>query len=345
MKEKSESQKELAYLPYLDGWRGIAIILVLISHFITGERYDLGHFGVSIFFVLSGFLMSRILFIKKVPLNVFYRRRFARILPAFLLYVCVIFFIGWAFFNRFDINEFIPTLFFLRSYFPDLSMSKTYVPIGHFWSLNVEEHCYILLSLVSLLSIRFGESAARITLTLCSMLCVIFFVFYKYNPPISQSIFSTRSEVAALPLLLSCGLFLWLNKYKINVSSIVPILSLFGALTISAFSTSVFLSYIMVSLLLAISINTLNTAPIWFLKALSNKVLRWFGVCSYSIYLWQQVFFFSGRYANNLVYPTPPSNPPAYYSLVFIGLSVLVGSCSFYFFENPMRKWLSGRGT
>ena len=74
-----EKQQALSYLPYIDGLRGIAIIGVLVEHFNGFEAiHGLGGFGVSVFFVLSGFLMSRILFIKKVPLNIFYRRRFAR---------------------------------------------------------------------------------------------------------------------------------------------------------------------------------------------------------------------------------------------------------------------------
>jgi peptidoglycan/LPS O-acetylase OafA/YrhL len=58
-------------LPELDGWRGIAILFVLFSHFIS-SFYGLGNFGVAIFFVLSGYLMSDLLFIKKVNLNIFF---------------------------------------------------------------------------------------------------------------------------------------------------------------------------------------------------------------------------------------------------------------------------------
>lgn len=330
-----EKQHGLSYLPYLDGWRGIAIIGVLIEHFNSYEAiHGLGGFGVNVFFVLSGFLMSRILFIKKVPLNIFYRRRVARILPVFLLYISVVFIGWWLLFNEFHPKEFLSTAFFLRTYFPEApAILRAYVPIGHIWSLNVEEHCYILLSLISLLATRFNEFFARIALTFCSVLCVVFFIFYKNHPPASQSLFFSRSEVAAFALLLSCTIYLWLAKYPIKIPQFVPALSFLIALGIALVSTSVFLTYMGVSVLLAISVNTLNVAPVWLVAILSSSILRWLGTCSYSIYLWQQPFYFSKKYAGDW----------SYYWIFAIVMSLLVASCSFYFFEKPMRKWLSGK--
>jgi peptidoglycan/LPS O-acetylase OafA/YrhL len=75
-------------LDYLDGWRGLAILGVLVSHFsnVPGVHW-LGTFGVELFFVLSGFLMSRILFIERMPLGEFFLRRFSRVVPTFVLFV------------------------------------------------------------------------------------------------------------------------------------------------------------------------------------------------------------------------------------------------------------------
>jgi len=231
------------------------------------------------------------------------------------------------------VGEFASTALLLRTYFPETGIFQSYLPLGHIWSLNVEEHSYILLSLFSLAATRFGERSARIALTVSSALCLVFFVFYKYYPPAAQSAFYLRTEVAAFPLLLSCTIFLWHNKFPIPIASAVPLLSLLGAIVLAAASTSFVLSFLGVSILLAISVNTLSFAPSWVLTALSNPILRWFGICSYSMYLWQQLFYFLGtrRFDD--------------YGIISPLLVLLVASCSFYFFEQPMRARLSGRST
>ncbi|MBS3955280.1 MAG: acyltransferase [Methylomicrobium sp.] len=330
----SDNKQSATHIPYLDGWRGIAIIMVLLAHFTSlGEKFNfLGEFGVTVFFVLSGFLMSRILFIQKVPLSTFFRRRIARILPVLWLYLTVVFLGGWIFFNEFHLKELLSSIIFLRTYYPEeISIAKSYVPIGHIWSLNVEEHCYLLLALLSVLAIKIGETFVRFALGVLALICVMFFVFYKFYPPEAQTVFGWRTEVAALPLLISCSVFLWLTKYPIKLPSFLPLLSFLGAFGIMAFSTSVFLSYIGISVFLGISINTLHLAPAWTLVLLSNAVIRWFGVCSYSIYLWQQIFFFCKRYTDN--WP--------YYDLFSIASILLIASCSFYFFEKPVRSRLT----
>ena len=78
-------------LDYLDGWRGLAIVLVLQSHFLPSHAIDSGQLGVDIFFCLSGLLMSNLLFVKRVSLVHFYKRRISRILPAFLLFITVVY--------------------------------------------------------------------------------------------------------------------------------------------------------------------------------------------------------------------------------------------------------------
>lgn len=139
-------------LPYLDGWRGLAIAMVLISHFWKIPIADLGRFGVDLFFVLSGLLMSRILFEERMPIGKFYRRRISRILPVFLLFVAVCW-IGWS-----DIppgapwQELVTTLTFTRTYFTHPTIWHSILPDGNLWSLNVEEQCYIILATIAAFS-------------------------------------------------------------------------------------------------------------------------------------------------------------------------------------------------
>src|ERR1044071_1561851 len=81
----------LQHLDYLDGWRGLAITFLLIGHFFRVPGMGFAVMGVALFFVLSGYLMGQLLFIKNTALDVFYRRRIARIIPAHLFFIaCVI---------------------------------------------------------------------------------------------------------------------------------------------------------------------------------------------------------------------------------------------------------------
>src|SRR4029078_3377116 len=83
------------HIAYLDGWRGMAIVLVLVAHFLgTGHYIDAGRFGVDIFLVLFGMLISGTLFLKNIPLFTFYQRRISRIIPAFFLFTIIIFIVS-----------------------------------------------------------------------------------------------------------------------------------------------------------------------------------------------------------------------------------------------------------
>ena len=63
------------HFDYMDGWRGLAISLLLVGHFLPVPGINLGAVGVRLFFVLSGLLMARLLFVQKVALCTFYRQQ------------------------------------------------------------------------------------------------------------------------------------------------------------------------------------------------------------------------------------------------------------------------------
>jgi len=139
--------------PALDGWRAIAIGLVMWHHATTGfyanedlyyntSKSQLGAFGVDIFFGLSGLLISALLLEEysqkgSISLAGFYTRRIFRILPpcfAFLLMAVLLGLIQ-------SPLELASCLAFFRNYLP-VSLGGYYT--GHLWSLAVEEHFYLL---------------------------------------------------------------------------------------------------------------------------------------------------------------------------------------------------------
>ena len=86
-------QARFGYIPGLDGLRAIAVLLVLIAH-VGGSHIIPGGFGVTVFFFISGFLITRLLLAESdkkggIGLKAFYIRRFLRLLPALYLMLVV----------------------------------------------------------------------------------------------------------------------------------------------------------------------------------------------------------------------------------------------------------------
>ncbi len=171
---------ELRHIDYLDGWRGLAIALVLQSHFLAIGGFNSGRLGVNVFFVLSGLLMGRILFIKRVPLGTFYKRRISRILPVFVAFVAIVYGAAYVLHHE-ERHYFMYTLTFTRAYLPAAaSFWRSDIPIGHLWSLNVEEHCYLFLGLFTLITCLRGRDGPA--LLAVGTLCVAIHFIYMALP-------------------------------------------------------------------------------------------------------------------------------------------------------------------
>lgn len=67
---------------FLDGWRGLALVLLLAGHFFPNRWINLGRLGVELYFALSGLLIGEILLVKRTSLSVFYWRRVSRVFPS-----------------------------------------------------------------------------------------------------------------------------------------------------------------------------------------------------------------------------------------------------------------------
>lgn len=149
----------------LDGWRGISILLVMACHMLplgpAAWRLNetAGPLGMSIFFALSGFLITTTL-LKSDSTTGFFIRRLLRILPLAFLYLVVVLTVTGA-----EAYTWLVQFLFLGNYQPDL-----YHPLTlHFWSLCVELHFYLGIGVLScvlghrgLLAIPFGLVAMTI---------------------------------------------------------------------------------------------------------------------------------------------------------------------------------------
>ncbi len=310
---------------YLDGWRGLAILLVLQSHFLPWPAIDSGQLGVDLFFCLSGLLMSNLLFVKRVSLVHFYKRRISRILPAFVAFVALVYGVAAWQGNGRSWTEVVSTLLFLRTYLPDHpDIWSTGLPIGHLWSLNVEEHSYVLLGLLTLVAVLRGREA-WVLAAVTAVVMALYFV-YETSPRFAGTSFEIRTEIAASFLLASAGYFLVRHRFARLVQPWMPLAALAASTLGYLPHAHWWMSAIVAPLCLAFCVNHLDISSAGVRSFLASRPMRQIGIWSYSIYLWQQPFF-----------AHKASLPPG---CAVLG-AVAAGLVSFYLLESPCRHWIN----
>ena len=156
----SEMSARKGEIPSLDGLRAGSILLVMCSHFISGKLFP-GGLGVLVFFVISGFLITRLLLAEKketgtVSLVRFYARRMLRLYPLIVLYVACVVVVGLLVGIDIHLGEITAALLYYANYYYDstqMDVAEMRLPLQILWSLSVEEHFYIVFpSLLILLS-------------------------------------------------------------------------------------------------------------------------------------------------------------------------------------------------
>ena len=138
------------YIPALDGLRAVAIILVLLGHFGLG-RVVPGGFGVTVFFLISGFLITRLLLVEyvesgKIDYLRFYARRFARLAPALVVVIASVTAAYAALHTIVPWSEVVAAFLYVINYYR-IFHAVDIIPLGILWSLAVEEHFYLVFPL------------------------------------------------------------------------------------------------------------------------------------------------------------------------------------------------------
>ncbi|MCE2711642.1 MAG: acyltransferase [Cryomorphaceae bacterium] len=161
----------MKYIPALDGLRGYAVLLVLLQHWLGNDHFlnffNNGLIGVSLFYVLSGFLITGILLKNKgasldvkTQLKNFWARRMLRIFPIYYLLLLILVLIGFQ-----DIRQ---QLLYFASYTQNIlfySSNQNFGYLIHFWSLAIEEQFYLIWPILILL-IRLDRIFVLILLTI-----------------------------------------------------------------------------------------------------------------------------------------------------------------------------------
>lgn len=297
------SRPAKARIPTLDGWRGVAILLVLASHQSTDVFgppvfIPTGLHGVTIFFVLSGYLITTKLMEEQartgqINLKNFYLRRFFRLMPGAWFYLLVVFGITGATADALRSHQeaLVASLLFFRNFanvHGQLPSSGQFWLTGHFWTLSMEEQFYLLWPGVIVFA---GLRRSRWTaLGVASALA-----FYRWINihALMRSTIQVRleSQYHADALLLGCAAAMLLPRLRGYLRAWM-VLPLAAALIWCIFKFSDLIPLgesAVIALLLCVTSLHPRTA---ISRLLDWKPLAYIGTISYSLYLWQQPFMF-----------------------------------------------------
>jgi len=280
-------QKTTTRIAALDGWRGIAILMVLEAHFWAPTHPWSGHwgrFGVTIFFVLSGYLITGNLLREMdnggISLRRFYLRRIFRLWPCAWTYQAVVLFLFAALVHRFMWRDALKCIAFVRNFSGDTILTE------HFWSLSIEEQFYLVWPLMLVV---FRKRAARIAVA-GIVFVAIFRVthwaiwadqVHNYFPSMATQFNADDLLAGCLVSLLKQRFPLVLENRKILAGSIAVLLPV--AIVPSYISHTAAIFAIGAALILSVQHPALN-------RAFSFRPLERLGVLSYSLYVWQQLF-------------------------------------------------------
>lgn len=359
--------KKRRYITGLDGIRAIAVIMVLAYH-LKLALFKSGFLGVTVFFVLSGYLITGILISEveeegTIDLKNFWLRRIRRLVPAVMSMAVVIIFVS-AVVNRIiftkGCKDFLASvlgfnnwwqIFNKVSYFEAAGVPS---PFTHCWSLAIETQFYliyplILLGIYKLVKSRGEERANRgllfagVTLLLALISVILMIVLFDPQQDASRVYYGT--DTRAFSLLFGALLaILWEyrmvpRRLSASVNMVLGSVSfaVLLVMTIAINGSSNFWyrgGQFVGTILTVLVIYTVSGRKTWLSRFLSNPVLKWIGDRSYSIYLWHYPI---------ILLISKGIKASWWITLIEIVLSVVLAELSYRFIETPIRHGIIGK--
>ena len=283
------------------------------------------------FFVLSGRLMAEILFIERYDLRRFYIKRLGRVWPTlFVFVVCCWTVIKWPGLTV-HAKSALAALTFTYNYAQVLFQQRAGA-LDHIWSLCVEEHAYVLLGALALACRRFQLSA----LTFLVIAALFGFCDGLVSTMVfHQGFFDTywRTDVHAASIFCAGAVYL-LVRARSSAGPLMgwaSVISGVAGIAVFALRLPNSIEFTIGTALLAFSVSAIDQAPAAFRTVLSLRPLTWLGLVSFSVYLWQQLFY-KGSFGAEVWVRT-----------CALLAAVIVGAASYYLVETPSRRFISRR--
>ena len=328
----------------LDGLRAVAIGLVLVSHVTIYAPHDAwlrqfalgcGATGVTLFFVLSGYLITTLLLREEsrygaVDMRAFYIRRALRLLPASYLYVGTIAVLAAAAVIAVPVHDLLASVLYVRNL-----VGRAH-ETGHLWSLAIEEQFYFawpLLLLALAPRRRLGVAVGLVALLVAWRVVLVL----SGHAPSAAALY-TRTDLRIDNLLVGCVLALVLAR----PGAAIPPAWRRGWVGVATAALLVATGYVAEPHPLGGTIERTAVALaamlvlVWVLASrdlpgtwvLRTPVAQWLGRLSYGIYLWQQLF----------LGPESPALPFRSSPVVGVALALLAAQLSYHLVERPFLR-------
>lgn len=344
------------YLPQLDSLRAAAVLLVIVSHWlpathILNKYLPTGIFGVTLFFVLSGYLITGILLKNKEMLykgltvkeavTVFYIRRSLRIFPVYYLFIILL-----LIYYPSDISPSLYWHVFYVSNFYFYFQNGFSAQLSHLWSLAVEEQFYLVWPAIILLCRRCRLPAIFVG----GIFTAIIFRVMMYDPPLhlGRLLMPGSLDSFCIGALLAYGQLYkptWYNKIRshqhfllLTLFVLIVLLHIglqfyysdFLVLAFYYFVLSVFF-FVVIMVVAATSDNAAFSRFILY-----NPVFIYIGKISYGLYVYHLIIpnFKEVHFPVMLV----PYSIEIIFIIRFLAL-IIIASASYWFFEKPILKF------
>jgi len=348
------------YLSHVDSLRAVAVLLVLLFH-LDISLFSGGFLGVDIFFVISGFLISRNLRNEfhrdgKINFKNFYYKRAKRLLPSLFLLALFTLILGILILSPSNLIELSKSIFasslaisnfyflFESGYFETASKLK---PMLHTWSLGLEEQFYFIWPLLLYTFFKiFKKRSLKITLfTLLIISIILNVIIIVYGLPFTLQNYSggtiSKSSIMfyMLPFrafeFLIGAILIFYEKNEPNKKHYNIILSLIGFALIITPSvilseSSNFLSIKNIIPCIGIAILIIVRPPVIFNWFYNSPVFTLIGKASYTIYLfhWPIIVYYK------LLFDKPINLVSG---VILFSLSIGISVVIYLFYENPIR--------
>ncbi|MBF4991763.1 acyltransferase [Methylophilus sp. QUAN] len=326
----------LAYRPWLDGLRAVAIILVFLEHTNKFKSYPLGPIGVGLFFALSGYLISGLLLSElnksgQINLLSFYMKRLGRLMPGLFLsvFVCSLIFI--LLHMKRDAFNGIFALTYTTN-FAAIYYGHHLSGFGHTWSLAVEEHFYIIWPLLmGYLFSRFKLKGLLIG-SLSASLFVLVWRFFLDQIGINKIVFYLGTIERLDAIMYGCFvMFLLHDGWKPKIGHLLIGILLMALYAFKQVPLPNVLNSTVIGISGALIVCSIDSRVIPIVNdVLSSKIMVTLGLLSYSLYLWHLPIF---KIVDTFISPSWIN------ILVSIAITSIVACVSYFYFEMPLRGY------